>query len=198
MNGVLNWPQLPGIPGILEYQGEIFHSARWKYSITGGSPADPSLAKLKDKRVAIIGTRAAAVQAIPHLARWSKHLYVVQRTPVCVDCRDQRETDLQWFHKEVATSTDWQRERHRNFHQHFTTAKQPKVDLVDDQWTHAVGLVPLSGNPDLAGPKSMGELPVYMKTLYAIDLPRQTQIRGRVAHGVFDPSVAEKMQSWCP
>jgi hypothetical protein len=74
--------------------------------------------------------------------------------------------------KEVAASADWQRERHKNFHQHFTTTKQPTVDLVDDQWTHAVGLVPLSGNADPASPKSMEELPAYMKRLHAIDLPR--------------------------
>jgi cation diffusion facilitator CzcD-associated flavoprotein CzcO len=87
VNGVLNWPQLASVPRILDYKDEIFHSSRWNYSITGGSPADPSLAKLKDKRVAIIGTRATAVQAVPHLARWSKHLYVVQRTPAYVDQR---------------------------------------------------------------------------------------------------------------
>jgi cation diffusion facilitator CzcD-associated flavoprotein CzcO len=198
VNGVLNWPQLPGVPGILDYQGEIFHSSRWNYSITGGSPADPSLEKLKNKRVAIIGTGASAVQAVLHLARWSKHLYVVQRTPAFVDRRYQRETDPEWFHKGVTTSTDWQRERHRNFHQHFTTAKQPAVNLVDNQWTHAVGLVPLSGNPDPAGPKSMEDLPAYMKRLHAIDLPQQTQIRERVADEVFDTSVAEKLQSWYP
>jgi cation diffusion facilitator CzcD-associated flavoprotein CzcO len=55
--------------------------------------------------------------------------------------------------------------------------------------------VPLSGNPD---PKSIEELPAYVKRLHAIDLPRQTQIRERVAHEVFNPSVAEKLQSWYP
>jgi cation diffusion facilitator CzcD-associated flavoprotein CzcO len=111
VNGVLNWPKLPAFPGIREYQGDIFHSSRWNYGITGGSPADPSLEKLKDKRVAIIGTGATAVQAIPHLARWSKHLYVVQRTPSSVDRRDQRDTDPERFRKEVASSAGWQRER---------------------------------------------------------------------------------------
>lgn len=48
--GVLNWPKLPSIPGILDYQGDMFHSARWAYDVTGGSPKNPVLAKLKDKR----------------------------------------------------------------------------------------------------------------------------------------------------
>lgn len=75
--GVLNWPKLPNIPGILDYQGDMFHSARWAYDVTGGSPKDPLLAKLKDKRVVIIGTGATAVQIVPQLAQWCKHLYVV-------------------------------------------------------------------------------------------------------------------------
>jgi cation diffusion facilitator CzcD-associated flavoprotein CzcO len=195
VNGVLNWPKLPGFPGIREYQGDIFHSSRWNYSITGGSPEDPSLEMLKGKRVAIIGTGATSVQVVPHLARWSKHLYIVQRTPSTVDHRGQRETDPDWFRQEVATSTGWQRERSRNFHQHFNVEEPPKVNLVDDQWTRHV-LLPLTGNP--VGPKSMEELPTYIQTLRALDLPIQNQVRARVKNVVKDPDVAKKLQPWYP
>ncbi|MCJ1379588.1 hypothetical protein MMC17_002690 [Xylographa soralifera] len=196
VNGVLNWAKLPGFLGILDYKGEVFHTSRFNYALSGGSPSDPSLTKLKNKRVAIIGTGATAVQVIPHLARWSKHLYVVQRTPAAVDRRDQRETDVEWFRKGVATSMGWQRERLRNFHQHFTTRKQPDINLIDDQWTHAIGLVAISGNA--AGPKTMQELPVYMRTLYSFDTPRQNRIRTRVERIVEDPNVAKKLQAWYP
>ena len=37
------------------------------------------------QRVAIIGTGATSVQAVPHLARAAKQLFVVQRTPSSVD-----------------------------------------------------------------------------------------------------------------
>ncbi|KAF2793764.1 FAD/NAD(P)-binding domain-containing protein [Melanomma pulvis-pyrius CBS 109.77] len=196
VNGVLNWPKLPGFPGILDYHGDIFHSSRWDYGVTGGSPTDPSLTKMQGKRVAIIGTGATAVQIVPHLARWAKHLYVVQRTPAAVDERDQRKTDLEWFRNKVATSAGWQRERLRNFHQHLTTEKQPKINLVDDNWTGAVGMVAIAGNPD--GPKTMEELPAYMQKLHAIDLTRQDRIRKRVEHVVKDPVVAKKLQAWYP
>ncbi|KAL9111520.1 MAG: hypothetical protein Q9227_004007 [Pyrenula ochraceoflavens] len=196
VNGVLNWPKLPGFDGTMDYKGKIFHSSRWNYEITGGSSADPTLDKLQDKRVAIVGTGATAVQIVPHLARWSKHLYVVQRTPAAVDHRDQRETDSDSFHKEVARAPGWQRERQRNFHQHFTTRKQPAVNLVDDGWTHACGLVAIAGNPQ--GPKSVEELPAYVQELYAIDLPRQNRIRARVAKTVQDPNVAKRLQPWYP
>jgi cation diffusion facilitator CzcD-associated flavoprotein CzcO len=196
VNGVLNWPKLPGIPGILDYQGDIFHSSRWNYALTGGSPTDPSLTKLQGKRVAIIGTGATAVQIIPHLARWAKHVYVVQRTPAAVDDREQRETNPEWFHKEVATSEGWQRARLRNFHQHFTTEKQPEINLVGDNWTGAVGMVAIAGNA--AGPRTMEDLPAYMQKLHSIDAPRQDRIRKRVEKVVKDPVVAKKLQAWYP
>ena len=198
VNGVLNWPKLPGLPGILDYQGEMFHTSRWDYSITGGSPTDPSLEKLKDKRVAIIGTGATAVQAVPHLARWAKHLYIVQRTPAAVDVRDQKETNPEWFKKEVANSAGWQRERLRNFHQHFTTAAQPSVNLVNDGWTRAVTMAAIAGNPDPAAPKTAEDIPAYMKKLHAIDLPRQAAIRARAVEVVKDSAVAKKLQAWYP
>ncbi|KAF2865542.1 hypothetical protein BDV95DRAFT_256250 [Massariosphaeria phaeospora] len=197
VNGVLNWPKLPAVPGILDFQGGVFHSSRWDYGLTGGSPTDPSLTKLQGKRVAIVGTGATSVQTIPHLARWAKQLYVVQRTPAAVDHRGQRETDLEWFGKNVATSAGWQRERYRNFHQHFNTKEQPAIDLVNDGWTNAAkGMVVIAGNP--AGPKTMDELPAYMQELLAIDLPRQDRVRRRVEQEVKNPDVAKKLQAWYP
>jgi cation diffusion facilitator CzcD-associated flavoprotein CzcO len=106
--GVLNWPKLLGIPGILDYQGDMFHSSRWAYIITGGTPEDASLVKLKDKQVAVIDTGAISVQIVPQLARWCKYVYVIQRTPAAVDDRDQRATNEEWFHKEVAGFKGWQ------------------------------------------------------------------------------------------
>jgi cation diffusion facilitator CzcD-associated flavoprotein CzcO len=196
VNGALNWPKLPGIPGILDYQGDIFHSSRWNYAVTGGSPADPSMLQLQGKRVAIIGTGATAVQIVPCLARWAEHLYVVQRTPAAVDHRDQWETDLEWFHEEVAMSRGWQRERMRNFHQHLTTEKQPVINMVNDAWTHAPGMVVIAGNP--AGPKTMDDLPAYMQKLHAVDLPRQERIRMRAEKEIKDPLVAKRLQAWYP
>lgn len=59
-NGLLNMPKLPGIPGIKDFKGRRFHTARWDYGYTGGSYESPVLDKLADKRVAIIGTGASA------------------------------------------------------------------------------------------------------------------------------------------
>ncbi|KAJ5718662.1 hypothetical protein N7488_004308 [Penicillium malachiteum] len=194
--GILNRPKLPNIPGILDYQGDMFHSARWAYNITGGSPTDPSLTKLKDKRVLVVGTGATAVQIVPQLAGWCKHLYVVQRTPASVGVCDQRETDKEWFNNEVANSKGWQRERIRNLHEHFTLGKPPSVNLVSDEWTRAPGLVGLTGYTE--GPKSPEEIPEYAARLVEIDTSRQQRIHARVDQEVKDPITAEKLKPWYP
>jgi cation diffusion facilitator CzcD-associated flavoprotein CzcO len=86
-SGTLSAPQIPRLPGFDQFKGKHFHTSRWDYGITGGSDIDWTLEKLSDKRVGIIGTGATAVQAIPQLAKWAKHLYVFQRTPASVDVR---------------------------------------------------------------------------------------------------------------
>jgi Predicted flavoprotein involved in K+ transport len=109
-NGPLNRPKLPGIPGIDEYEGHTFHTSRWDYAYTGGD-ANGNLTGLKDKKVAIIGTGATAVQCIPHLGEWSEHLYVLQRTPSSIDVRGDRETDEAWFRSQ---EPGWQQKRMDN------------------------------------------------------------------------------------
>lgn len=68
--GILNEPTLPNIPGVHDYKGEAWHTARW--------PSDKSL---EGKRVGIIGTGATAIQTIQAIHKSVKSLTVFQRTP---------------------------------------------------------------------------------------------------------------------
>lgn len=83
-NGILTTPKLARIEGMERYQGESFHTSRWRYDID-----------LTGKRVGIIGTGATAVQVIPEIAKVAGELYVFQRTPSTIDVRDQRETSAE-------------------------------------------------------------------------------------------------------
>jgi cation diffusion facilitator CzcD-associated flavoprotein CzcO len=131
--GVLNMPKLPGIPGIDQFQGKLFHSARWDYDYTGGSYGSPVLDKLADKRVAIVGTGATAIQAVPYLGKYAKHLYVVQRTPSSVDERPNPPTDPAW---RKSLQPGWQQQRQANFHRCAMEFLHPgEHDLVCDIWT---------------------------------------------------------------
>ena len=62
--GVFGQPKLPAVPGWETFKGHMFHTSGWDYEYTGGSP-EGRLTGLEDKRVAIIGTGATAIQAIP-------------------------------------------------------------------------------------------------------------------------------------
>src|SRR6201993_731467 len=126
-NGPLNRPKLPGIPGIDSFKGHPFHTSRWDYNYTGGDTTG-NLDKLGDKRVAIIGTGATAVQCVPYLAKDAQHLYVFQRTPSSVDERGNGPTDPEWA---KSLTPGWQRRRMDNFNT-LVSGGFAEVDLVSD------------------------------------------------------------------
>ena len=68
--GLLSRPAIPALAGLDTFRGPIFHSAQWRHDVD-----------LKDKRVAVIGTGASAIQFVPELAREAARLTVFQRTP---------------------------------------------------------------------------------------------------------------------
>jgi cation diffusion facilitator CzcD-associated flavoprotein CzcO len=67
--GQLSRPAYPPIPGLHEFEGKLFHSARWDHDY-----------ELAGKRVAVIGTGASAVQFIPEIAPEVSRLVVFQRS----------------------------------------------------------------------------------------------------------------------
>ena len=131
-NGPLNRPKLPGIKGIDQFKGHTFHTSRWDYAYTGGNTFG-DLSHLSDKRVAVIGTGATAVQCVPHLAASAKALYVFQRTPSSIDVRNNQPTDPDWISQQPA---GWQKRRQTNF-ESIMSGAPVKEDLVGDGWTEA-------------------------------------------------------------
>src|SRR3984957_7373496 len=65
--GYLNTPKLPAIKGLESFAGPCFHTARW-----------PQGLDLHDKRVAIIGNGATAMQVVPAIAGKVRSLTVFQ------------------------------------------------------------------------------------------------------------------------
>ncbi len=102
-NGPMSKPKLARINGIEKFKGHSFHTSRWDYDYCG-----QDLSNLKDKRVAIIGTGATAVQAVPQLAQAAKELHVFQRTPSSIDIRNNWPTDPNWARK---LQSGWQAKR---------------------------------------------------------------------------------------
>ena len=179
--GVLNKPKLPGIEGIETFAGKHFHTSRWDYGYTGGSPYD-LMENLADKTVGIIGTGATAVQVVPKLAASCKDLYVFQRTPAVVGVRDNKPTDPEWW---ATLQPGWQWERIRNFTD-AVNGEQPEVDMIDDAWTRMMR-VDTKKNP--ATPEEAAELE-------RIDFENMEAIRQRISDTVEDQATAELLKPW--
>ncbi len=189
--GVLNMPKLPSIPGIDEYRGEMFHTARWNYNYTGGSYTQPALNKLTDKRVAIVGTGATAIQAIPALAKYAKQLYVVQRTPSSVDERPNPPTDPAWMQ---GLEPGWQAARKANFQRAAMEAFLPgEPDLVCDIWTEVsrnlASELADEGWPALA-------IEEFVARREIVDFQVMERLRRRVDTLVNDPKTAEALKPY--
>jgi cyclohexanone monooxygenase len=188
--GPLHVAKLPGIPGIEKFKGHSFHTSRWDYAYTGGNPNGAPLDKLADKRVAIIGTGATSVQAVPHLAGACKQLYVVQRTPSSVDVRDNKPIDRDWF-SEIATP-GWQQRWLENFTDN-QAGGNAKEDLVMDGWTDLSRRI-RGRLTDV--PREKLTMQMIMAAFEELDFEKMEEIRARAEEIVEDRDTAEKLKAW--
>jgi cyclohexanone monooxygenase len=184
--GTASRAKLPGIPGIEEFEGHSFHTSRWDYDYTGGD-TNGGMTKLADKRVAIIGTGATAIQAVPFLGKHAKQLYVFQRTPSSVDLRGNKPTDYTWAE---TLEPGWQRKRRENFAA-ILTGQPLEEDLVNDGWTDIfrnVLSIPKSDTP--MTPEQIGQV------MEIADFKKMNSIRARVDDTVEDRDAAEALKPW--
>ncbi|MDZ4374927.1 MAG: NAD(P)/FAD-dependent oxidoreductase [Phenylobacterium sp.] len=187
-NGPLHRPKLPGIPGVESFKGHSFHTSRWDYDYTGGD-SNGGLTGLKDKRVAIIGTGATAVQCVPHLGEWAKELFVFQRTPSSIDVRNNRPTDPEWA---ASLQPGWQQERMDNFNVLVSGGFADK-DLVNDGWTDIIGNILLLARRKAEAGEAIGNPAELMQLA---DFKKMEQVRARVDAVVADPAKAEALKPW--
>lgn len=69
--GNLSEPKTISFPGLDKFQGEWLQTNRWPRRDV----------RIKDRRVAIVGTGSSGVQAVPVVAGEAQHTFVFQRTP---------------------------------------------------------------------------------------------------------------------
>ena len=188
--GPLHVPKLPGIPGIEAFKGHAFHTSRWDYDYTGGDPKGAPLTGLADKRVAIIGTGATAVQCVPHLAKACKELFVIQRTPSSVDVRANAPIDPDWF--AGIAQPGWQQRWLENFteNQAGGTASE---DLVQDGWTDLSRRI----RARMTGlPREQMNLQTMLAAYEESDFEKMEEIRARTDTVVQDKATADKLKAW--
>jgi cyclohexanone monooxygenase len=190
--GPFNRPKLPDIPGLADYTGHTFHTARWDYDYTGGD-IHGGLTGLAGKRVAVVGTGASGIQVVPHIARTAEHLTVFQRTPSYIDERGDVPTDPDWV---AGLAPGWQAERRRNFHTAAFEAFAPgQPDLVCDGWTEvarnlAAHLDATGGWAALADPAE------FVRLREQQDHRAMERLRQRVDALVEDPATAAALKPY--
>ncbi len=187
-NGPLNRPKLPAIPGVETFKGHTFHTSRWDYDYTGGDPSG-NLSKLRDKRIAVIGTGATAVQCVPHLGAAAKQLYVFQRTPSSIDVRNNRPTDPEWAQ---ALEPGWHQKRMTNFNVLVTGGHQDE-DLVADGWTDIIRNLGGLAARAPSGNQSPEEMAAMVELA---DFQKMEQVRARVDQVVRDPNTAAALKPY--
>jgi len=177
--GILNLLKLPAIPGMEDFAGRSFHSARWDYGYTGGGPHEP-LTGLAGKTVALVGTGCTGIQLVGPLAEAAQHVYVFQRTPSAIGERGNRPTDPDFA---STLEPGWQKARMDNF-QAIMMGRPVEVDLVDDGWTHHYAAV---HHP----PRREGMTTVeYLRSAEELDYSIMEWHRHRVEELVADPAKA--------
>lgn len=121
--GQLNQPRIPEVPGLEDFEGDWFHSARWPENF------DPT-----GKRIAVVGTGASAFQIAPAVANEAAHLTIFQRSaPWMLPTPHYHAPiadDLQWLFTHLPNYARWYR-----FWQFWVSveARLPLV-TVDPEW----------------------------------------------------------------
>ncbi len=100
--GLFGSLKLPDIARLTNFSGAVMHTAQWDHGVD-----------LAGRRVAVIGTGASGVQAVPELAKIAERVTVFQRTPPWMVPKDDRPysaTELARFRRNplAVLRTRWQ------------------------------------------------------------------------------------------
>ena len=169
---------------------DSFHTSRWDYAYTGGDPTGAPLDRLADRRVALIGTGATAVQCVPHLAGACAALYVVQRTPSSVDVRANAPIDPGWFSS--VASPGWQQRWLQNFTDNQAGGGASE-DWVQDGWTDLARRI---RDKVMQLPREQRTPQGMLAAFEDADFEKMSEIRARVDALVHDADTASKLKAW--
>jgi cation diffusion facilitator CzcD-associated flavoprotein CzcO len=95
--GQLNRPHIPDLPGLAEFGGPTWHSARWDHRVD-----------LAGRRIGVVGSGASAIQFVPPVAAVASQLTIFQRTPNYVAPKKDHPygTRTRWLFEHVSA---WER-----------------------------------------------------------------------------------------
>lgn len=127
--GLFSTPKFPDIPGVDEYEGQLFHTTAWgiDYDATG-------------RRIAVIGNGSTGVQLVPKLAQTADQLYAFQRTPQWIspmeNYREQITPDIRWLFDHVPYYWNW-----FCYSSQVTSSGMQGAQVYDREWQKAGGRI---------------------------------------------------------
>jgi cation diffusion facilitator CzcD-associated flavoprotein CzcO len=126
--GVLHHPSYPDIPGIQDFEGEVFHSARWDHDVP-----------LEGRRIGIIGTGSTAVQITSAVVDRAAKLSLFQRTAQWIMPQENPEysdEERAEFREKPELMHQLQRDTSKLFREGFSNAvvdaESPQMQLIED------------------------------------------------------------------
>lgn len=178
--GQLSAPIMPTIPGVDEFAGESYHTARW--------PA--AGVDFTGKRVGVIGTGSSGTQAIPQLAKQASELFVFQRTPHYIVPAENRDLDPEYIVDFKAKFTDYRElARHHPGGTHRVIGEQSALEVSDEEFAATMEEYWRKGGPDI--------LAAYRDIRTNLEAAEKVGefVRGKIRSIVTDPVTAEAL---CP
>ena len=177
--GALSTANLPDIPGINEFAGECYHTARW--------PHEP--VSFEGKRVAVLGTGSSGIQAIPEIAKEAAHVTVLQRTPQYAFPAGNR-----------PLTPEEMREARQNFEAlREKMLAHPSGFPVDTQMHSALEATPEEREALYQKLWQRGGFGFFLESYYDIAINEEANrsladfVRGKIREIVHDPETAEKL-----
>jgi len=125
--GVLHHPRFPDIPGLDDFAGAVFHSARWEHDVA-----------LDGARVGIVGTGSTAVQITSALVDRVARLTLFQRTAQWImpqenpEYSDEQKASFREHPEELRRAHDQLSEAFSIFARAIVDADSPEMHMIED------------------------------------------------------------------
>jgi len=120
-------PNVPTLPGIDRFKGQVFHSTAWDHSYD-----------YSGKRVAVVGTGSTGAQMVRGLAESAAAVTVFQRSPNSISLmpnyREQIPDPLRWLINNMPGYLNW-----HIFSQHIAQARMDGMNEIDAEWVENGG-----------------------------------------------------------
>jgi len=127
--GLFSTPKFPDIPGIEDFEGQLFHTTAWDIDYDAS-----------ERRIAVIGNGSTGVQLVPKLAKTAAQVFAFQRTPQWIspmeNYREPVTPDIRWLFDHTPYYWNW-----FCYSSQVTSSGMQGAQVYDREWQQGGGLI---------------------------------------------------------